>query len=58
VRFFEPSERGAQVCLVEQLAAVDQVALEYQNGGCPPFSFEAVLRGPVRREGDNRSLVA
>ena len=58
LQFFEPRERGVEVCLVEQLAAVDQVAFDRQEFDRPPLSVEALLRGPLRRMGDDRSEVA
>ena len=54
----EPRERGVEVCLVEELAAVDQVAFDRQNVDLPPLGVEALLRGPIRRLGDDRSEVA
>ena len=42
----EPRERGVEVCLVEQLAAVDQVAVDRQHVDHSPLGVEALLRGP------------
>ncbi len=56
--FVEAGERGVEVCLVEDFAAVDQVALDRQNVERPPLGVEALLRGPVRHLGDDRSEVA
>ena len=35
-----------------------QVAFDRQNGDHPPLGVEALLRGPMRRVGDDRSEVA
>ena len=56
--FLEPRERGVEVCLVEDFAAVDQVAFDRQERDPPPLGVEALLRGPMRRMGDDRSEVA
>ncbi len=56
--FVEPRERGVEVCLVEDLAAVDQVAVDRQKVDHPPLGVEALLRGPMRRMGDDRSEIA
>ena len=53
----EPRERGVEVCLVEYFAAVDQVAFDRQKFDHPPLGVEALLRGPMRRMGDDRSEV-
>ena len=47
----ESRERGVEVCLVEYLAAVDQVALDRHKVDLPPLGVEALLRSPVRRAG-------
>ena len=54
----EPRKRGVDVCLVEHLAAVDQVAFDRQKVDHPPLGVEALLRGPMCRLGDDRSEVA
>ena len=54
----ESRERGVEVCLVEYLEAVDQVAFDRQKVDRPPLGVEALLRGPMRRVGDDRSEVA
>ena len=56
--FVESGERGVEVCLVEHLAAVDQLAFDRQKSDLPPLGVEALLRGPMRRMGDDRSEVA
>ena len=56
--FVEPRERGVEVCLVEHLAAIDQVAFDRRDVDHPPLGLEALLRGPVRHVGDDRSEVA
>ena len=48
----EPRERGVEVCLVEDFAAVDQVAVDHQDVDAAPLGLEALLRGPVRHVGD------
>ena len=53
----ESRERGVEVRLVEYLAAVDQVALDRQNVDHTPLGVEALLRGPMRHVGDDRSEV-
>ena len=57
-QFVEPRERGVEVCLVEHLAAVDQVAFDREKFDHSPLGVEAVLRGPMRRVGDDRSEIA
>ena len=42
----EPRERGVEVCLVEKLAAVDQVAVDRQKYGGSPLGVEALSRVP------------
>ena len=58
VQFLEPGERGVEVCLVEDFAAADQVAFDRENVDHPPLGVEALLRGPMRGVGDDRSEVA
>ena len=58
LQFLEPRERGVEVCLVEHLAAVDHVAFDRQKVDPSPLGVEALLRGPMRRVGDDRSEVA
>ena len=58
LQLIEPRERGVEVCLVEHLAAVDQVAFDRQEVDHPPLGVEALLRGPMCRMGDDRSEVA
>ena len=58
LQLVEPCERGVEVCLVEEFAAVDQVAFDRQDGDLSPLGVEALLRGPVRRVGDDRSEIA
>ena len=41
--FVEPRERGVEVCLVEELAAVDQVAVDRREADLPPLGVEALL---------------
>ena len=38
--------------------AVDHVAFDRQKGDLPPLGVEALLRGPIRHLGDDRSEVA
>ncbi len=56
--FVESRERGVDVCLVEDLAAVDPIAFDGQKVDLPPLGVEALLRGPGRTVGDDRSEVA
>ena len=58
VQFVKARERGVEVCLVEDFAAVDQVAVDHQNVDLAPLGFEALVRSPMRRMGDDRSEVA
>ena len=58
VQFFKAGERGVEVCLVEHLAAVDQVAFDRQKFDLAPLGVEALLRGPTSRLGDDRSEIA
>ena len=39
----EPRDRGVEVCLVEYLAAADQVAVDRENRAIPPLGVEALL---------------
>ena len=55
---FEPRDRGVEVCLVEDLAAVDQVTFDRYEVDSPPLGVEALVRGPMRRVGVDRSEVA
>ena len=55
---FESRERGVEVGLVEKFAAVDQVAFDREEVDHPPLGVEALLRGPMRRVGDDRSELA
>ena len=50
-------ERGVEVFLVENLAAVEHVAFHRCNSDHPPLGVEAVLRGLARRVGDDRSEI-
>ena len=43
-QLLEPRERGVQVGLVEELAAVDQVAVDRQNVDPAPLGVEALVR--------------
>ena len=54
----EPRERGVQVCLVEDLAAVDHVAVDRQEVDTPPLGVEALARGTMPRMGEDRAEVA
>ena len=45
--FVEPRERGVEVCLVEELAAADQVAVDRRDVDLSPLGLEALLRGPL-----------
>ena len=53
----ELGDRGVEVFLVEDFAAVDQVAVDRQNGVLLHLGFEALLRGPRRHVRDDRSQV-
>ena len=55
LQFIETGERGVEVCLVEDLAAVDEVAVDRQMATRPPFGFDAFLRSPLRGVGYDRS---
>ena len=56
--FVEAGERGVEVCLVEELAAVDQIAVHRHEVDHPPLGLEALLRGPMRPMGDNHAKIA
>ena len=43
LQFVEPRERGVDVCFVEYLAAVDQVAFDCQKVDPPPLGVESPL---------------
>ena len=58
IELVEPCERGVEVCLVEDLAVVDQVAFEHQDGDLLPFGGETLFRSPAGRVGDDRTQVA
>ena len=47
----ELRERGVEVCLVEELAAIEQIAFDGQNADPPRLGFETLLRGPMPRLG-------
>ena len=51
MQFLEAGERGVEVCLVEDFAAADQVAVDRQKFDLSPLGVEALLRGSVRRPG-------
>ena len=54
LQFIEAGERGVEVCLVEEFAAVDQIAVDRQKFDHSPFGIEALLRSALRRMGDRR----
>ena len=58
IQLVEAGERGVDVGLVEELAAVHQVAFDRQKSIVPPLGVEALLRGPMRRVGDDCSEIA
>ena len=58
VQFLKAGERGVEVCLVEDFAAVDQVAFDRHEVDHSPLGVEALSRGPMRRIGDDRSEIA
>ena len=47
--FLEPRERCVEVCLVEKLAAVDQVPVDREQTDQSPLGLESLWRGPIRR---------
>ena len=57
MQLLEPCERGVEVCLVEDFAAVAQIAVDREERDLPPLSFKVVLRGPARRVRNDRSDV-
>src|ERR1700733_1796312 len=56
--FLKMCDGGVEVLLVEKFDAADQIAVERENRVLPPFGLEAVLRGAMRRLGDDVSEVA
>ena len=56
--FLEPRDGGVEVILVEEFDAADQIAFERENRILSPFGLEAVLRGAMRRLGDDNPEVA
>lgn len=54
----EPWERGFEVCLVEHLAAIDQVAFDREDVDHPSLGVEALVRNATCGVGDERSDVA
>ena len=56
--FFEPRDRGVQVCLVEYLAAVDQVAFDRHYVDLRHSASKPSREVPCRRMGEDRSEVA
>ena len=58
LQFFEPRERGVEVCLVEYLGAVDQFAFNRENRDPAPLGIKPLLRGPMCRVSDDCSEVA
>ena len=42
MQFVEAGERGIEVCLVELLAAADEVTFDGEHLDHPPISFEAL----------------
>ncbi len=58
VQLIEAGDRGVEVCLVEDFAAVDQVAFDRQHVDPSPFGVEALLGVPMRRIGEDCSEVA
>ena len=43
MQFVETRERGVQVCLVENLVAVDQIAADREEADPAPFGVETFL---------------
>src|SRR5690349_18228534 len=58
LKFVESRECGIKVTLVEDFAAVNQIAVDRENGDFPPFGGETLLRSPARRMGNNTSVAA
>ena len=56
-QLIELRERGVDVCLVEDLAATDQVTFDSENVDHPPLGDEAPFRGPFQRLGDDGSEI-
>src|ERR1700731_5459102 len=51
----EPRKRGVEVCLVEDFATVDQVAVDHQEVDRPPLGVESLLRAPMALVGNDSS---
>src|SRR5947209_7841947 len=49
----ERCERGVEVCLVEEFAAVKQLAFERHEVDLAPLRLEALLGGPTQRLSDD-----
>ena len=58
VELIEPCECSVEVCLVEQFATAEQIAVEHENPDALPLGLESLLRGATRSVGDNHSKVA
>ena len=58
MQFGEPGERGVEVCLVEDLAAVDHVGFKRVNEDPAPLGIEALWRGLVDGMGEDGSKLA
>ena len=55
LQFVEPRERGVEVGLVEDFAAVDPVAVDRQKLNHPPLGVEALVARCHAHLGDDRS---
>src|SRR5690349_5016154 len=58
LQLFASGERGTEVRLVEQLAAIHKVAFEGSHNDLSPFGIESLLRRAVCRLGKDRSVCA
>ena len=56
-QLLELRKRGVDVCFIEDLAVVDDVAFDHQNVDLSPLGGEAFVRNTVCHMGANRSDV-
>src|ERR1700726_4283330 len=51
----ELRKRGVEVCLIEDFAAIDPVAVHHQDVDRPPLGVESLLRAAMPLVGDDSS---
>src|SRR5271168_4354231 len=58
IEFVEPRECGVEVCLVEYLAAANEVAVDREDADHPPLGVEVLVGNAARGVREDRSEVA